>query len=247
VGRLALLVMATVLGWGIASPATEASTTSFRLDLSMTPKWAGTSSKPVGIQLEGDMSFRPPADLKDLPVVTGGKLVLPRNIALNGDRYPTCRRRMMIRSQGVDRCPDRSIVGATSGFVHALPAFGYRPRITFVNGGKRSLWAFTTYYNPALVRAPIRVDVGRADGRGSGHELSFEVPAGLQTIVGIPMTVPDRLWFRIGGKPYARSYLVSEGCPKRGFTTYGLELRLLTSDAVTTTASYRGRLRCSRR
>lgn len=239
--------MATVLGSGIASPVTEASTTSFRLDLSITPKRAATSSEPVGIQLKGDLSFRPPADRAELPVVTGGKLVLPRNIELNGDRYPICRRRTMMSSKGVDRCPDRSIVGATTDFVFALPAFGYRPDIVFVNGGKRRLWAFTTYYNPALVRAPIRVDVVPARDRGSANELSFEVPAGLQTIVRTPMTVPDRLWFQIGGKPYPRRYLVSEGCPKRGFTPYRLELSLSTPDAATTTRSYRGRLRCSRR
>jgi hypothetical protein len=246
VGGFALLAMATVLGLGIASPVTEASTTSFRLDLSMAPKPAATGSEPVGIQLQGDLSFRPPAELADLPVVTGGKLVLPRNIAVNGDRYPICRRRTMMRSKGVDQCPDRSIVGSTSGFVDALPAFGYRPDIVFVNGGKRRLWAFTTYYNPALVRAPIRVDVVPGRDR-SGHELSFEVPAALQRIVRTPLTVPDRLWFRIGGKPYPKRYLVSEGCPRRGFTTYRLELSLLTPDAATTTRSHGGRLRCSRR
>jgi hypothetical protein len=237
------VLLTTAIVFALAAAPSEASQAPFELDLSMAPKTVGTKSEPEGIRLDGRLRFRPPDADDDSPTVTAGTLLLPSAIEIDGDRYASCGKRKV--SSGIAGCPARSIMGGTRD-VSRLPDFGSRPSITFVNGGARRIWALTTYYNPALVQGAVRIDVmPRRRGGKRGERLTFETPSKLLAVAGIPIAAPEHISFSIGGRPYARRYVVTKGrCPARGFMRYSLILSLRTTDGVTSTQEHRGRLDC---
>lgn len=210
----------------------------------MTPRKAGTKSHPRGVRLDGRLGFSRVQGL-GRPVITGGRVLLPRGIAYNGGSHPKCSG-ATLRSEGSEACPDGSIVGEGRTPSYADVVDGVTPRVLFVNAGARRIWAYTTLLSPAFLQEPVSIEVESLDPRRGSYALEFKVPDRLQVIAGVPSTMPSFV-FRIGGKPYARDYLTSNGgCPKRGFRPYEVSLSYrFHPDGPAGEAVDRGRLACN--
>lgn len=208
-------------------------------ELEMLPKQAGTKDRPSGIELHGRLRFSATPGF-ELPVITAGRVLLPRGIAYNGHRYPKCSG-AVIRARPKE-CPRRSVMGMNSRpFVETTV-----PKVVFYNGGAERIWAYTTHFHPAFVQEPLALDLERLQDPRWGYELSFQVPPGLQVILGAPIGIPSFL-FRIGGKQHAPLYLTTNGgCPKRGFRPYEVSLDYrFHPDGPAGTSIDRGRLVCN--
>ena len=239
---VALAALATAGGFSPAIAQEPAYTV--ESDIDMTPRKAGTEERPRGIELAGNLRFTTEPGT-ERPVITAGRMLLPRGIAYNGHRHPKCSAEAFGRGgASLEHCIDRSTTGAgsTPDFVGMYP---FVPRVVFVNGGARRIWAYATFFSPAFVQEPISIGVKRLDGPQWGYELSFQVPANLQVIAGVPITIPH-FRFAIGGKRYAPRYLTTDGgCPKRGFMPYKASFSYrYHPDGPTGEVSDRGRLAC---
>jgi hypothetical protein len=226
--KLLILPLAVATASLAAAPAAaQIPETTFKSQSRIAPKKAGTPKKPRGIQLAGKMTFKTVTQGIEEPIVTGGDILIARGAQWNGGKYRRCSGALMRRSQGVQRCPKGSIVGSGSGVAYA-DRVDAAPDVVFVNGGKSTLWAFTTLYNPAIVQEPIRIKIKKQRGKKWAYKASFRVPKVLQIIGGVPVTLRS-FNYKIGGKfklpgqrkvtnakRYAPRLLATTSCPKSG-------------------------------
>ncbi len=213
-----------------------------------------TNADAFGAKLEGRIGHNLPGDASELPIVVSGSLWLPRGLSFNGDEFPTCSSARLRSRDGVDGCPKRSIVGRPKaygradgvGSVAVVDAFTDASYV-FLNGGERRIWAYTTFFNPALVREPIAVDVRKLRGRRWSYRVEFVLPAVMRVVAGVPITLRT-FDLAIDGVALAPGYLTSSRrCPKRGHLAYRADFSFLHGDGATSEASQRGRLWCSTR
>jgi hypothetical protein len=213
----------------------------FEVELDVTPRKAGTEDSPRGSKLNGRFAVGEPFG-HELPVITAGRVLLPRGIAYNGGKYPKCSKATLQSKPG--ECPKRSIMGTGSGEAYADTVIT-RPKLVLYNGGAHWMYYYTTLFNPAFVQEPVPIEVKRLSGRRWSYELEFKVPYNLQVVAGVPIT-PTDLPFSVGGKSHAPDYLATNaGCPKRGFRPYLVSLDYrFHPDGPTGTSVDRGRLAC---
>lgn len=237
----ALAVIATAVVLTSASTATQAAV-DFTSELEIKPAKMGTERHPRGVQLAGHLGFEMPAG-EDHPILTRGRLLIPRGIRFNGADHKSCTKEVLDDS-GPKGCP-ASIVG--SGRIVSLEdPTNLSQNVTLLNGGARRIWAYTVLYNPTLVKEPVAVAVKRLPSRKWAYALEFVVPSSLRVVAGVPITLPAGFNFRIGGKAHARAYVTTDAkCPKRGFLPYRIELSLLKQDRSTSELRNRGRLACA--
>ncbi len=207
-----------------APAAAQIPETTFKSQAKISPAKAGTPKKPRGIQLTGKMTFRTVTQGIESPIVTGGDIMIAKGAQWNGGKYRKCSGALMRRAQGTERCPKGSIVGSGFGVAYA-DQVDAAPDVVFVNGGKSTLWAFTTLYNPAIVQEPIQLSIKKQRGKWA-YKASFRVPKVLQIIGGVPVTLRS-FNYKIGGKfklpgerkttnasRYAPRLLATTNCPK---------------------------------
>ena len=157
--KLAVLPAALVAAAVAAAPAAaQTPETTFQATAKVTPKKAGTKKNPQGVQISGNLKFRTITQGVEPPIITGGDVLLPKGGSYNGGKYKTCSGKKMDQAQTWEVCPKESIMGAGSGSALA-DNVDAKPDVVFVNGGKSTLWAFTTLYNPALVQEPIAINI----------------------------------------------------------------------------------------
>jgi hypothetical protein len=228
----------------LAAQAVGQEADSFGLDIEMAPKKGGTVKKPRPIKLSGELRF-PRLDSGIAgPVMTGGRIVLPHGLVLAGGNHRACSRATIEGDGGYRSCPKRSIVGggATTGIADTV---GVRPKMVFINGGPRRIWAHTTLYFPAFVQELVAIDVKRPRRPRDGYVLSFTVPKTLREVAGVRITPTDPTAFYLGGKAYAKNYLTTtRRCPKRGYLIYTMTIDYLDPDDVSHEATDRGRIGC---
>lgn len=241
-GAGAAIVVALAVTAG--SPAAEPSKVRLTSEIRLVPKRAGTEMEPKGAEIRGKLRVTGASERDEPPaILTGGRMLMARGIALNGGDYPACEL-SVIDESGPRGCPKRSQTGYGRGGPPPGRDLPVGPKIEFVNGGYRRLYAYSTYFNPAFVQEPVVLRVRDARGRRWGQELRFDVPKSLQVIGGVPIAVPPFLTFTLGGKPYAPEYITTERrCPQHGFLPYRIELDY-TRDGVEGTATDRGRIAC---
>jgi len=197
------------------------------------------------VKLEARLRFEA-SDGQDPPVVTAGRLLLPRGMAVNGRRYAKCSGRSMRESQSTAGCPEDSFMGRSGPSGIDDPDGVVKPRFEFVNGGARRLWAFGTIYNPALVQEPMAIDVhGRRTPRPS-FKLSFDVPQVLRVVAGVPVSLTH--WpLVIGGRSYAPGYLTFDGrCPRGRKLGFRASLTYLGAGGTPVEATRRVQAPCLR-
>jgi len=255
--KLAVLPAALVAAAVVAAPAmAQIPETTFESTAKISPKKAGTKKKPQGVQLSGSLKFRTVTPGIEPPIITGGDVLIAKGGIWGGGKYKTCSGAKMRKAQSTDVCPKESIVGAGTGVAFA-DQVDAAPDVVFVNGGKSTLWAFTTLYNPALVQEPVQIKIKKQSGKWA-YKASFRVPKVLQVIGGVPVTLRD-LSYKIGGKfklpgpggkklnasKYAPQLLATTSCPKSKKYPYEATAHYLYNDNTVASKPFKGTVPCS--
>jgi len=119
------------------------------------------------------------------------------------------------------------------------------PRLTLVNGGHRRIWAYAVLYHPTLVKETVPIRVKALESRQWSYELSFTTPRSLRVVAGVPISAPNRVSFKLGGKRYAKRYLTSNRrCPERGFRRYEGSFSYMRNDFSQGSTGFTGRIAC---
>lgn len=241
--KLAVLPAALVAAAVVAAPAAaQVPETTFQSTAKISPKKAGTKKNPRGVTLTGSLKYNTITQGVEPPIVTGGDVLIAKGGVWNGGKYAKCSRSTMDRNQSVDKCPKKSIMGTGKGVAFA-DTVDAKPDVTFVNGGKSTLWAFTTLYNPALVREPIAINIKKQSGKWA-YKASFRVPKVLQVVAGVPITLRS-FNYKIGGKKYAPDLLATTSCPKSNKYPYEAKAYYLYNTNATSSSTYKGTVACS--
>lgn len=241
--KLAVLPAALVAAAVVAAPAAaQQPVTTFESKAKISPKKAGTKKNPRGVRLSGSLKFRTVTQGVEPPIITGGDVLIPKGGLYNGGKYKTCSAKTMRRSQSVDDCHKHSIMGKGSGRALA-DNVDAAPDVVFVNGGKSTLWAFTTLYRPALVQEPIAIKIKKQRGKWA-YKASFKVPKILQIVAGVPVSLQD-FKFNIGGKKYAKEFFATTSCPKNKKHPYQATASYLYNDGSTDKKTYKSTVACS--
>ncbi len=243
--KLAVLTGAAVAisAMAVAPAMGQTPVTEFKSSAQVVPKKAGTKKNPQGVTIKGSLAFKTITQGVEPPIITGGTVYLPKYGKYNGGKYATCSKRTMKRDDSVKNCPKKSIMGKGSGSALA-DTVDARPTVVFVNGGASTLWAFTTLYNPALVQEPIAVKIKKLRHPKWGYKASFQVPKVLQVVAGVPVTLTS-FKYAVGGKSYAKDYIVTTGCPKSKKYPYQATANYLYNDNTTSKSTYNGTTPCS--
>lgn len=112
------------------------------------------------------------------------KVLFPKGSVYNGGKFPKCAK-STLDFRGVEGCPKRSIMGHGTGTADA-DGNATHPKITVVNGGRDTVFFYTTMTNPALVQKAVVGHIKKRSGTWA-YELTTEVPPELQIIAGIPI------------------------------------------------------------
>jgi hypothetical protein len=186
-----------------------------------TPSKAGTKRNPRGVTLRATAKIESEAGIEP-PIVTGVDILMGKGLVWNADDYVTCSKRVLDR-EGPDGCPPKSIMGGATATARA-DSIVTHPDVVFVNAGWKKTFAYTTLYRPALVQETIVVNRTRKSGQWS-HQESLRVPKVFWVVAGVPIQITAAN-LHVGGKPWARDFIVSTSCPKGGWkyraTTYYL-------------------------
>jgi hypothetical protein len=242
--KLAVLPAALVAAAVVAAPAAaQVPVTEFESSAKITPKKAGTKKNPQGIKISGKLEFRTITQGVEPPIITGGDVLLPKGGTYNGGKYKSCSGAKMRQAQSIDVCPKTSIMGRGSGVAFA-DNVDAKPTVDFVNGGKNTIWAFTTLYNPALVQEPIAINIKKLKSAKWGYRASFKVPKILQVVAGVPITLRS-FNYNIGGKKYAKDFIVTTSCPKSKKYPYEATASYLYNDGTTSKSTYKSTVPCS--
>jgi hypothetical protein len=243
--KLAILPVALMAAAvAVAPAAAQVPETTFKATAKISPKKAGTKKHPQGVKLTGDLKFETITPGVEPPIITGGDVMIPKGGVYNGGKYASCSGAKMRRAQSVSPCPKKSIMGKGKGVAYA-DTVNAAPTVTFVNGGKSTVWAFTTLYHPALVREPIAISIKKQPSSSKwGYKTSFKVPKVLQIVAGVPVTLRS-FHFEIGGKSYAKDYIATTSCPKSKKYTYEGTAHYLYNDGTTASKTYASTVPCS--
>jgi hypothetical protein len=253
--KLAVLPAALVAAAVVAAPAAaQVPVTEFNSTAKISPKKAGTKKNPRGVQLTGSLKFNTITQGIEEPIITGGDVLIAKGGVWNGGKYPKCSKATMNRNQSPDKCPKGSIVGSGTGVAFADQDRA-DPDVVFVNGGKKMLWAFTTLYNPALVREPVPIKITKTSGKWA-YKAQFRVPEVLQVVGGVPITLRS-FNYKVGGKfklpgerkvtnasKYAPDLLATTSCPKSKKYPYEATAHYLYNTGQIGKDTYKGSVPC---
>jgi hypothetical protein len=193
------------------------------------PNIAGTPTAPQGVRLDVRIKIEVPESYEP-PLVNEIDVWYPKGGLYNGDRYPTCSRRLLA-ARGPHACPADSIMGTGLGVARADTTFTY-PKITVVNGGQRVVYFYTVLNNPARVQEPVPGTITRLSGRWS-YRLHVVIPKNLQIVAGVPILLRSLRIDAGRGDWIATTY-----CPSdrrwdwKALTVFTNGQRLTTSGAV---------------
>ena len=227
VGALVLVLVAIAVA---QTPPTTVTSTA-----TVSPSKAGTKKKPQGVKLVYKATYTTPGDVEH-PIIKGGSVFFPKGALYNGGKYPKCSQATLSRG-GPGKCPPHSIMGTGTGDAWA-DTVHTTPRITVINGGANKVWFWTVLQNPARVQAAVPGTITKQSGKWA-YKLSFTVPASLQIVAGIPITL-NSLAVTAGGKSYAKDWLATTSCPASKKWDYQSTFDLSTGGSI----SYDGSAAC---
>jgi hypothetical protein len=227
VGLLVLVAVAVAVAQ--SPPTTVTSTTT------VSPNKAGTKKKPQGVKLIYKATYTTPGDVEH-PIIKGGSVLFPKGALYNGGKYPKCSQATLSHG-GPSACPPHSIMGTGSGVADA-DTVKTIPRITVINGGANKVWFWTVLQNPARVQAAVPGTITKMSGKWA-YKLTFTVPASLQIVAGIPITL-NSLSVTAGGKSYAKDWLATTSCPASKKWPYESTFDLSTGGTI----NYDGTVAC---
>jgi hypothetical protein len=241
---LGLLAAAAVvvgsLGVAPASGQDELPETELSAQARATPSKAGTKRDPRGLRIDASAKIDIEPGIEP-PIVTGVDILVGKGLTWNADDYVKCPKRILDR-KGPKGCPKESIMGGARATARADTVITH-PDAVFVNAGWKQTYAYVTLYNPAFVQETIVVHRTKMSGKWA-HRESLRVPENLQIVAGVPIQVTAAN-MRIGGKPYARDYIVSTSCPKGGWK-YRAVAHYLFSTGATGQDAFESSIPCTK-
>jgi hypothetical protein len=205
-----------------------------------TPSKSGTKRNPRGVTIQATAKIDSEPGYEP-PIVTGVDILVGKGLVWNADDYAKCAKRAL-DLKGPDGCPKKSIMGGATATARADTVITH-PDVVFVNAGWKQTFAYTTLYQPALVETTIVVKRTKLSGKWD-HQETIQVPRILQVVAGVPIQLMSAN-LRIGGKPYARNYIVSTSCPKGGWK-YRATAHYLFSTGATSKDSFDGSIPCTK-
>lgn len=151
----------------------------------VTPKKAGTPKHPrsVTIKVKARLSSLGP---NAKPIVDKGTIRLGKGVLWNGAKHPKCTA-TILNDEGVNACPKRSVFGRSTGGI--TPVDPPKPKITVVNGGTKRAFAYVQLTSPARISRAVPIRIEQRSGEWA-YQLSYDVPPSLQTVAGVPISVP---------------------------------------------------------
>ena len=120
-----------------------------------------------------------------------------------------------------------------------------RPKVTFVNGGARNICFYTVLTNPARVQTCVPGKLTKIKHPKWGYRLKITVPEVLQVVAGVPIAARAITW-ESGGRPWAKDWIVTTGCPKGNKWPYEFTTSYLYEDGTRSDSTYKGSVKCRR-
>lgn len=235
----ALAVAVTSLGVAPATAQDDLPETKLSAKAWATPSKAGTKRKPRGVTIKATAKIESEPGIEP-PIVTGVDILMGKGLVWNANDYVKCSKRVLDR-KGPEGCPPKSIVGEAKASARADTIVTH-PDVVFVNAGWKRTFAYMTLYRPALVQETIVVKRTKKSGRWS-HQESLRVPKVFWVVAGVPIQVTGAR-LSIGGKSWARDYIVSTSCPKGGWK-YRATVHYLFSTGATGRDTIDGSIPCT--
>jgi hypothetical protein len=190
-GRIAVAATVATLLVGAAAPAAQAAVGA-SLRVSISPNRVGRPRGGVGtpVKLTNKIVLTHPAD--STVRLQKVALLLPSGVGKpNGNLFPSCSASTLNRARGrLSACPRGSKVGSGVARGTAVDiGVTSSGRMTFFNGpGGRSLTLNVSIINPAQINLTFSAPIKKISGR-YGYRVTFNIPAGLQTILDGPIVV----------------------------------------------------------
>ncbi len=178
---VAVVSMMVLAGSGVAL-ASNSSWPTVKVTPKVTPSKAGTPKHPKGVKLTTIFHWQTLGALKQ-PIVAKFNVWFPHGSLYNGGKVKSCSSKKIKR--GPSACPKGSIVGSGTGTAYAGTTKTH-PKITVVNGGKKTVYFWTVLNNPARVREPVVGHIKKVSGKYA-YELSVTVPMTLRIVAGTPI------------------------------------------------------------
>jgi hypothetical protein len=236
----AVAALAVAVAPGIAQDG-DRPVTKFNVKAKITPKKTGTKRNPRGVKLTGTVKWRTVTQGVEPPVITGSDMLLPKHGVYNGGKYVKCSKRTLDRT-GPRGCPKKSRMGSATGVAFA-DLEKTVPKVELFNGGKSTLYAYTTLFNPAFVQETVVIKIRKIKHRIWGYRVKFRVPRNLQIVTGVPIALRS-LKFNVGGKPYAREFITTTGCPKSKKLPFQVKTYYRYSNDTRSSSSFRSTVAC---
>lgn len=174
------------------------------IEAKVTPNKVGTPKDPQPVKVTVDAKLVS-EDGFERPVVDSGRVLLGKGGIWNGAKHPKCTAEILNR-EGVGGCPKGSVFGRGYALGYA-DTVRTKPRITVVNGGATKAFGYVELTNPARVNTAVTTHIKKLRGKWA-YQLDFEVPAELQFVAGVPVSL-TQLHLEIG----KGDIIVSTYCP----------------------------------
>jgi hypothetical protein len=227
----------------LAAPSVaQAPATKVTVKAQVTPNKAGTKANPRGVKLSGNIRWESEEGIEP-PIVTAFDILLTKAGKYNGGKYAKCAQALVNR-RGPGACPKESIMGSATGEAWADDVIT-RPKVTFVNGGAKRICFYTVLTNPARVQTCVPGRISKVNHPKWGYRLKITVPQVLQVVAGVPIALRS-IKFSGGGKPYAKDWIVTTGCPKGNKWPYQFTTSYLYEDGSRSESTYEGSVPCRR-
>jgi hypothetical protein len=220
----------------------QAPVTTVTVSPKVMPNKAGTKKNPQGVKLNGSIKWESEAGVEP-PIVTAFDILLTKYGRFNGGKYPKCSQALLNR-RGPSACPKKSIMGSATGEAFADDVIT-RPKVTFVNGGARDICFYTVLTNPARVQTCVPGKLTKINHPKWGYRLKITVPEVLQVVAGVPIALRSIRW-ESGGRPWAKDWIVTTGCPKDNKWPYEFTTSYLYEDGSRSASTYKGSVACRR-
>lgn len=236
VGALVVVASLAACGGGDdAAPATATTGTSeatasaaqgapdARLAVKLDPQRVGSAERPQPVRIAVDLRMAPAVPGDQVPPVQAVELEIPPGVLFRPDELASCAPETL-DADGPAGCPNASRIGSGTVSAHA-GTVEVEGKATAVYGGDDRVLLWVEIANPVSVGAAIS---GALESQpGGGYLMALRVPAELQDVAGIPVSLSGlRVSLGRGGA------LATTGCPDSGLAFAArLALGDVTSEA----------------
>lgn len=185
--------------------AQSGSTTIEITKVQVSPNKAGTVKKPQAVRLSVAGKLTTPAS-EPRPIVYHARLLFPKGSLWNGAKHPACTLTKLQNGEIPSDCK-KAIAGTGSakGYADTEPTTA---KITLLNGGAKTAFAFIEMNIPAVVREPAVAKIKKTSGKWA-YQVDIDIPETVQVVASTPIAITELALS--GGKG---DLLATTSCPK---------------------------------